>query len=225
MKKSVLIVGLPRSMSSLVYQESKDILSKELKHLDSNPWHDGDPLNHIWTDFVDLKGKHASTNHEDYSKYSAVLDKYKEGYVIKTVAQPYMVRRYLELNPESYNVIQIKRTLADIVYALHMRDWYWPIRILGLDPENKEHCTLENLCKAAIYMDRQLNHIPDKTLLSYENLLWDNGLLTRKYKKLGYYAKSKGHINHFFVIKRTEVLYCRSMPLYKTIEEMIGSLK
>lgn len=225
MEKSVLIVGLPRSMSSLIYQESRQILSRKLKHLDLKIWHDGDPLNHIWTDYPELRGKHASLNDEDYEKYAAVLNKYKEGYVIKTVCQAHMVRKYLENNPDDYNVIQIKRTLADTVYALHMKNWYWPIKFLGLDPFNKKHCNLVNLCKAVVYMDRELNHIPNKTLLSYENLLWDGGLLTRKYKKLGYRVKPKNHINQDFVNKRREVLYSRSMPLYKRIQGIIGSLK
>jgi hypothetical protein len=225
MKKSVLIVGLPRSMSSLVYQSSRQILSKELKNLDLKIWHDGDPLNHIWTDFPELKGKHGSLDDNDYEKYAAVLDKYKEGHIIKTVAQPYMVKKYFENNPDNYNVIQIKRTLADTVYALHMRNWYWPIKVLGLDPRNKKHCNLTNLCKAVVRMDRELNHIPIKRFLCYENLLWDGGLLTRVYRKLGYRVKPRNHIDQNFVNKRTEVLYCRSMPLYKRIQGIIGKLK
>lgn len=225
MKKSILIVGPPRSMSTLIYNESRQILSKQLKHLNLKTWHDGDPLNHIHTDYPELKNQLGNINDEDYEKYAAVLDKYKEGYVIKVVSQVYMVGEYLKNNPDNYNVIQIKRTLADVVYALHMKNWYWPIRLIGKNPSNKKDCNLVNLCKAVIYMDRKLNHIPNRTLLSYENLLWDNTLLTRKYKKLGYRVKPKNHIDEDFVNKRREVLYSRNMPLYKRIQGIIGSLK
>lgn len=223
--KSLIIVSAPRSMSSFIYGRAVCLLTGELQALPSEPWHDGDPLNHIGTEFPKLSHKHAQRTLRHYDKYAYVLDKYKEDYVIKTVAQPVIVAEYLNQNPDAYNVLYLRRSFADVVYALHMRNWYWPLRILGLYENNSRHCNLRNLCRAVLAIHYQgLGLIENKTLLSYENLLWNDGLLASKLRSMGYdLVESERHTKDFESI-RDDRLSRRGLPLYKEIEDTLKEL-
>lgn len=220
--KSLIIVGLPRSMSSLIYRYSCYMLEDELNILDKNIWHDGDILNHIQIEFPKIKKKFARHNYTDYLKSEAVLKKYSKDYLIKSVPQPKHLVRFLNEN-KSYNVLLVRRELADTIYSLYLKEWFWTINILGLDSENKANQTLENLCKSVIKIQNELlENIEEKELISYENLLFDETLLYRKLKKLGYDAKFISHIDEDFKKKRETVLSIRKTPLYKEISKLIG---
>ncbi len=222
--KSLIIVGLPRSMSSLVYRYASYMLSDELNILDEKIWHDGDVLNHIQVEFPRIKKKFGRNNYTDYKKHKTVLDKYSKNHLIKSVVQPLHVAKFLNEN-EKYNVLLIRRELADTIYTLYLREWFWPINILGLDSTKRKNQTLENLCKAVIKIDKEiLSSIQDKELISYENLLFDDKLLFRKLKKLGYDPKWFSHIDEDFKKKREVVFNIRKTPLYERIKKIIEKL-
>lgn len=220
--KSLIIVGMPRSMSTLIYRYASYMLKDELKILDPEIWHDGDVLNHIQVEYPNIKKKFARSNYHQYQNSKSVLKKYSKDYLIKSVAQPLHAARFLNEN-EDYKVLVIKRNIADIVYTLYLREWFWPINILGIDSEKEENQTLENLCKATIKIQENvLGEIKNKELISYENLLFDEKLLWRKLKRLGYNPKFVSHIDDEFKKRREVILAIREAPLYKQILSMVN---
>jgi len=222
--KSLIIVGLPRSMSSLIYKHASHMLEDELKILDPKIWHDGDVLNHIQLEFPNIEKKHGRHNYYQYQNTKSVLEKYSKGYLIKSVAQPLHTVRFLNEN-EDYKVLVIRRDLEDTIYTLYLREWFWPINILGIDSKKEKNQTLENLCKAVIKIQKELlEKIENKELISYENLLFDDKLLWRKLKTLGYDPKWVSHINKNFEKKREIVLNIRKTPLYRRIKAMVEKL-
>lgn len=204
-----------------MYRFASYMLEDQLKILDREIWHDGDVLNHIQVDFPNIEKKFGRHNYRQYQKSKAVLQKYSKDYLIKTVVQPLHTARFLN-ESENYNILVIRRDLADTIYTLYVREWFWPINILGLDSEKEENQTLENLCKAVIKIQEELlEGIKRKELISYENLLFDGKLLWRKLKKLGYNPKWVSHIDEDFKKKRELVLQIRKTPLYKKIKHMV----
>lgn len=204
-----------------MYRYASYMLEDELTILNPEIWHDGDVLNHIQVEFPKIRKKFGRNNYRQYQNSKAVLKKYSKNHLIKSVVQPLHTARFLNEN-EDYKVLVIRRDLEDTIYTLYVREWFWPINILGLDSNKKKNQTLENLCKAVIKIQEEiLEQIEDKELISYENLLFDEKLLWRKLKRLGYNPKWISHIDEDFKKKREVVLNIRKTPLYRRIKSMV----
>ena len=222
--KSLVVLGLPRSMSSLIHRKFGEIV-EGIKVPDRAIWHDGDPWNHIHTEYPKMKKVFANSKMYQYRKHEKVMNDYKNGFLVKNVCQPKYAFEYFNKSKD-FNVLVIQRPLADVVYALYARKWFWPINILGLDSDLEEHQTLENLCEAVIKIQIEyLEKIENRYLLSYNNLLFDSTLLYRKLKSMGYSCKEESHIDSVFENKRKIILNIRKTPLYEKIEGIIEKLR
>tara|TARA_R110001606_G_scaffold222171_1_gene370038 strand:- start:159 stop:869 length:711 start_codon:yes stop_codon:yes gene_type:complete len=226
MTRSLLIVGLPRSMSSLIYCLCRDMTKKCLKTLDKNIFHEGDIFNHIQHFYPKILKKFGNPKLNQYQKHKKLLDKHKGGFLIKTVCQPRYLKKYFDENSDAYNVLIIRRDPADVVYSLYLKEWYWVINILGLNSELERNQNIKKLCRAVIKIQEEYNEkIEGKFLISYDNLLEDETLLYRKLIEMGYDPNFISHLDASFKRKRDAVFLTRKTPLYQMIKNELALLK
>ncbi len=127
--KSLFIVSLPRSLSSFIYQTTKTLLQ-----LREPSWtSDGEILN---PDRFILNPRAAVTDQSYYytkkseeGRYSAALDfldhvVQPQHFIYKDVVQPFIVEEWLRRG--GVNVLKIKRPIADVVFSMRNRKWWYP---------------------------------------------------------------------------------------------------
>ena len=118
--RSLLLVGFPRGLTTEAYR-----ICLEGAHELAPLAEAGEILNRTRSRHA-IGHAHFETNQRAYKHYAALLDKFKTGFIIKDVVQPFIVCKYLKKNPGSYNVLFIDRDTEDVVARQKARGWDQP---------------------------------------------------------------------------------------------------
>ncbi|MBI3782341.1 MAG: hypothetical protein HY270_02960 [Deltaproteobacteria bacterium] len=128
--RSLFIVALPRSLSSLTFRAARDALG-----LKPPAWAEiGEILNHDlhtlsnWPKLSDSNRKFL-TRERDPARFDSVLAFLEqvvspEGYIYKDVVNPFVVAEWPGLR--KLRVLKIRRNLADVAFAMQRRGWAYP---------------------------------------------------------------------------------------------------
>ena len=118
--KSLLLIGFPRGFTST----SQEIIVKAtgLKNPGVSA---GEVLNAdrlSWEGLVDISEKlnrfdRYTKNLEAYPVIEEQLNKYREGFIVKDVVQPWLVLEYIKRNPHAYNVLFISRNIDEVIFC------------------------------------------------------------------------------------------------------------
>lgn len=127
--RSLFIVSLPRSLSSLLYKSIRSTLG-----LAEPVWtSDGEVLNlhrfaHL-PDGAEIEGLRFTQPSRDPARFDRLvsfLDQVtqRDGYLYKDVVQPFVVARWLPAS--GLAALRIERPVADVAYAMVERGWLYP---------------------------------------------------------------------------------------------------
>ncbi|MAY63387.1 MAG: hypothetical protein CML29_14370 [Rhizobiales bacterium] len=129
----LLLVSIPRSVSSFVYQQVCRVAGYRQCDFTS----DGEILNPKRYEASGDEGGTIEARYygemrsvpyfeKDPSKFGVfheLLDSIPDGFAIKDVVQPWVVRGYIEKNPGKFKVIYIRRPIEQVRFALDRRGW------------------------------------------------------------------------------------------------------
>lgn len=234
-----MIGSLPRSLSTFLVWETAELV-KGVNGLPREVFHDSDPLNHAKLFFPELKGKLFNMDSADDPKYFDILDRYREGYVIKVAANPRVLAAYQERHPENFTYLSVWRHPADIVLNLIDRTsdggggWFNVLRAIGVDSEkmvNRYRASgqltsndKELLIQAVVESAKWLQGFPYP--LNYDDLIQSGESLRDTLKECGYsfnerqdYAEGVG-----FQKTRLKKLQRRASAEWQELEEIARGL-
>jgi hypothetical protein len=112
-RKSLLLVGLPRGFTSFTYDVVaratglQRALASEGEVLNPDGASRAAALSGRPFHYRPERGDHP----EVYPAARAILERFRNGYVIKDVVQPWLVLDYLKEHPDAYRVLYIRRDL------------------------------------------------------------------------------------------------------------------
>lgn len=196
--KSLLIMGLPRSATSLTYNALLKACSPPMQNCNHAS---GELLfNHSMrvTQYNKLNWFQRTFNAEELAEYTRLLDDFSNDFIIKDVAYPHLCKQYIE-SSLNYNVLWVERPLADIVSAWLRRGWYMHIRShpdyvncedelavaeeLGYDYPFK-------LLEGAALVRNTVSRIADKQI-DYADLIHTPSILYDRVEQLGYPVRTR----------------------------------
>ena len=81
-----------------------------------------------WEGLVDISEKlnrfdRYTKNLEAYPVIEEQLNKYREGFIVKDVVQPWLVLEYIKRNPHAYNVLFISRNIDEVIFHCNKKNW------------------------------------------------------------------------------------------------------
>ncbi len=179
--RSLFLVSLPRSLSSLLYGSIRSALDLTEPAWTSN----GEILNlqrfaHL-PEGVEIEGlrfTHPFSAPSRFDRLVSFLDHavVRDGYLYKDVVQPFVVARWLPAS--GLPALRIERPVADVAYAMADRGWYYPCTAADSDggPERK---LVEGLVRAA----RALAEVPGPVVY-YNDLIHDEEPLAAALRSL-----------------------------------------
>lgn len=166
--RSLFLLALPRSLSSLAYQVCRQALG-----LRQPAWTtDGEVLNNdrhvLFTgDTHDAGLKYLRQRHAPamFDQVTAFLDDAvrKEGFIYKDVVQPFVLARWHGLRELS--VLAVRRPVADVAQAVLQRGWRYPAYAV-----NRRDPSEDDLLRGLLLADRALAGIPAEVVL-YDDLI------------------------------------------------------
>lgn len=216
---SLFIVSLPRSMSSLTYHIARTVLGMNFPSWTS----DGEILN------VDRYAFFSGPTHDTGMKFTVkkndpVLFRtmtdflsqvtVNTGFAYKDVIQPFVVSEWLKST--EFRILRIKRNLADVVYSMLAKQWYYP-----KSATQGEKDLLDSLIEGIVRADRALDSLTAESV-NYDDLVADESVLRNALSKLYPEAVLQGfQFNQTFRDIRDEIFERRSTEQYKMLSEKI----
>ncbi len=248
--RSLFVVALPRSLSTLVYEAACTTLD-----LRSPSWTmDGEILN------VDRMAAYGGPRFEEGAKFTtpdgdpALFQKLTDylsqvtvaqDFAYKDVVQPFAVAAWSGL--ERFRVLRIRRDLAEVAYSVLARGWYYPrVAAPGAHDDlpaaptapgpgerlitpliRKEARSMTGRFISAVVQglaraERALDAIPAVTL-DYDDLIWSEAALTAALRRL--YPEEDvqpaRYITEQFCWQREGILRRRTSPQYQQLQQMV----
>ena len=222
--KSLFIVSLPRSLSTVVYHVARLAL-----RLEEPIWtSDGEVLNY---DRFTLRDEPA---HDDGAKYvrqekepelfqkllSFAGDTLKsEGAAYKDVVQPFLLSTFL--SDRDFAVLKIKRNLTDVCYSMLKMEWFYPARAAEKSTR-LDDAVVEGLIRAEAAIDS----IPGETI-DYDNFIDNEQTIRNSLITLYPNDKVRGFtfIDDDFRKSTEKILKRRETDLYKEIAQRVDRVK
>jgi len=215
--RSLFLVSLPRSLSSLLYQKIRPALG-----LEEPVWtSDGEVLNlhrfaHL-PDGLDVEGlrfTEPSRSPDRFHRLSAFLDQatVREGYFYKDVVQPFVVASWLPAS--GLATLRIDRPLADIAMAMLDRGWLYP-RAAEDTMGDPERDLLAGLARA----QQALAEIPGP-VVRFDDLIYDEEPLAAALRSLYGDVPAPRYLDDGFRAVRDEVLARRETGRWRRLAEM-----
>lgn len=130
--RSLFIVALPRSLSSMIYHAARGCLGLDEPHWTS----DGEFLNADRfvlvpgpNDSLSVKFTTETSERALFTKISEFLDHVvvPHGFAYKDVIQPFVVAKWLKQNRPP--TLKMKRNVADVAYSMLEHRWHYPGRL------------------------------------------------------------------------------------------------
>jgi len=215
--RSLFVVSLPRSLSSLLYQT----LQRTLGLVDPVWTSDGEILNlhrfaHL-PEGLEIEGlRFTVRSHapERFDRLLSFLDQatVREGFIYKDVVQPFVVARWL---PESgLAVLRIERPVADVAFAMSERGWLYPRAAAGCDggPERE-------LVAGLVRAQSALAEVPGP-LVRFDELIHDEEPLAAALRTLYGDVPAPHYLDDGFQAVREEVLRRRETDRWQRLAEL-----
>lgn len=219
-RPSLLVVSLPRSLSTQTWQWARTMLGLEAPEWAS----DGELLNLDRFHFAEpALGARHFLRPDDGSAFHgalALLDRMvaPRGYAYKDVTQPFVVARWLETaRPEGRcHVLRLRRSLTDVVYAMLDQGWTYPSRVASevADPRDA-------LIDGLLLAREALDAIEAPTV-DYDDLIGDEEALRRPLAELyGVERPTQQWLDLGFTMHRDMVLARRHSARYRELDERV----
>ena len=221
--RSLFVVSLPRSLSSLVYYVVRNVL-----RLQAPSWTtDGEILNvdrfclyprHAWAPGIKF-----TQRTRDPRLFQAILDflnqvAMPEGFAYKDVVHPFVVSEWL--TGRDFRVLRIKRNIADVAYSMLDKHWYYP-QLASTGNKTVEAGVIEGLLRVDRLHDRlRAVHA------NYDEVVANEQVLVQAVRSL-YPGVSVGdfrYINDEFRTIREQVLARRQSPRYMEIDRLVNEI-
>jgi hypothetical protein len=215
--RSLFVVALPRSLSSMIYQAARVSLGLEEPSWTS----EGEFLNADRfalipgpNEHLSIKFTTESSERALFRKITAFLDQVvvSHGFAYKDVIQPFIVSEWLKKN--RVPVLKLKRNLADVAYSMLEHKWHYPARLFPRT-EPVELAVVKGLLKA----QEALDSIPGVEV-DFDQLISDEEVLRSALASLygkDVRIKSPKYIDREFRDRRSEIIERRSSPQYAAI--------
>lgn len=216
--RSLFVVSLPRSLSSLLYQTLRRTLG-----LAEPVWtSDGEVLNlhrfaHLpeGSEVEGLRFTDPARDPERFERLVAFLDQaiVREGFLYKDVVQPFVAARWLP--GSGLATLRIERPLADVALAMSERGWLYPRAAADRngDPERQ-------LVAGLVRASRALAEIPGP-VLRFDELIHDEEPLAAALRGLYGDVPAPRYLDDGFRAVREEVLRRRETDRWRHLERVI----
>jgi hypothetical protein len=220
--KSLFVVALPNSLSSVVYKAARDCLG-----LQNPSWtSDGELLNvdrfvliSAPSDAVSRKFVVERQERSLFKKITEFLDQVvaPHGFAYKDVVQPFVVGQWIKKNLPP--TLKVKRNIADVAYSMLKNNWHYPQRVCP-KTEPVELAVIQGLLLAQEALDSIPGEEVDfERLISSEESLY--AALTSLYGN-GAQIKFPTYIDHRFRVRRDEVIGRRHTREYAAIVDQVN---
>jgi hypothetical protein len=251
--RSLFILSLPRSMSSMVYQ-----LAQAALPLAGPAWvSDGEVLNveryaHFGNAETERSARFTLREHdaERLTQLHKFLDDVTkpEGFVYKDVLQPFVLSEWHGL--ARFNVLRIERALADVAYTMLRRRWmfarfaardakwmqplsFWQLELCRvtkysahLHPRLTQRALEDAVLEGLLRAERVLASIPAQ-VLDYEHLVRDENSIAKALREL--YPNEKISAPHYhdaeFIAERERILKRRATRRYRALQKRIQEIR
>ena len=220
--RSLFLVSLPRSLSSLVYQAVRAALI-----LAEPCWtSDGEVLNlqrfALMPDGWAIDGVRflqRSVDADRFDRLLAFLDQVtvREGFVYKDVVHPFVMAHWLPAS--GLAALRIERPLADVAWSMLERGWSYPRTAAdgGGDPERE-------LMIGLVRAQRALASVPGPVVL-FEELIHDEEPLAAALRSLYGDVPCPRYLDGDFQADREEVLARRRTERYQRLAELVAEVE
>lgn len=168
--RSLFLLALPRSLSSLAYQVCRQALGLrqpawttdgEVLNNDRHVLHTGDSHD---AGLKYLRQRHAPAM---FDQVTAFLDDAvrKEGFAYKDVVQPFVLARWHGLR--ELPVLAVRRPLPDVALAVLQRGWRYPAHAV-----NRRDPSEDDVLRGLLLAERALAAVPAE-VVAYDDLIAD----------------------------------------------------
>lgn len=216
--RSLFVVSLPRSLSSLLYQALRRTLG-----LAEPVWtSDGEVLNlHRFAHLPDgsevegLRFTDPEQDPERFDRLTAFLDQAvaREGFLYKDVVQPFVVARWLP--GSGVAALRIERPLADVAFAMSERGWLYP-RAAADRKDGPETELVAGLVRA----HRALAAIPGP-VVRFDELIHDEEPLAAALCTVYGDVSAPRYLDDGFRVVREEVLRRRETGRWRALADLV----
>ncbi|HYH44676.1 MAG TPA: hypothetical protein VEG34_03260 [Thermoanaerobaculia bacterium] len=225
--RSLFVVALPRSLSSVAYHASRLALG-----LAEPVWtSDGEILNNDRSVLYggpthDAGSKYVHSAAPAFQRVTAFLDQVacREGFAYKDVVQPFVAAAWLPAS--GLRVLRIHRRLADVAFSMLQMQWLYPALAAaphGKDEEDEPHSLETAVIRGLLAAEAALQALPGE-VVDFEDLIADESVLIGSLQRLYPDARVRGvrFIDESFECHRGAVLARRNEDEYQRIERSIS---
>lgn len=219
--RSLFVVSLPRSLSSLLYQTLRRTLG-----LAEPVWtSDGEVLNlHRFAHLPDgsevegLRFTDPARHPERVDRLVAFLDQtiMREGFLYKDVVQPFVVARWLP--GSGVAALRIERPLADVAFAMSERGWLYPRAAADRNGGHEQE-----LAAGLVRAQRALAEIPGP-VVRFDELIHDEEPLAAALRSLYGDVPAPSYLDDGFRAVREEVLRRRETDRWHRLAHIIETV-
>jgi hypothetical protein len=217
--RSLFVVALPTSLSSVVYKAARKSLGLQTPSWTS----DGEFLNADRFILISEPNENGSVKFTVEGQEPARFKKITEflnqvvvshGFAYKDVVQPFVVSQWIKQNRPP--TLKVKRNIADVAYSMLSKNnnWHYPGRLFP-KTEPVELAVIQGLLRA----QEALDSIPGVEV-DFDRLIEDEGSLYSALTSLygdGVRIKDPEYIDHKFRARRDEVMGRRRTQEYAAV--------
>lgn len=142
-KKPLLLVGFPRGFTSQSYTIAQRATGLSEHFPSAGEFLNMQRLRAFYPFAATGKMIFYDTSEELYEQIKQAMDHVRDGYVVKDVVQPFHVLRYLDENPNKFNVVYVRRNLQHVAFSLMRREWGYVHRIGELHERFSKYTPME----------------------------------------------------------------------------------
>jgi hypothetical protein len=224
--RSLFVLSLPRSLSSLLYVAACQALD-----LSEPAWtSDGEILNR---DRVPKRLQSLAPADERFTLLGAAPDAFadltayldrtafRHGFAYKDVVQPFVIGGWGGLG--DFKVLKVRRNLPEVAYAMLKRQWWYPTRAASVF-EGRPWSLVEGLMRA----EAVLEALPGETV-DYADAVNDHSPLEAALQRL--YPETQplpiGYIDRRFIRTRRRRLHAerRDSFVFRRLESIVDSVR
>ena len=222
--KSLFVVSLPRSLSTVVYHVARLTLGLE----EPNWTSDGEVLNYDRFTLPDGPAHDVAAKYVRQEKEPLLFQQLLtfaddtlnlEGCVYKDVVHPFLISTFL--SDKEFAVLKIKRNLTDVCYSMFQKEWFYPARAA-----EKSTCLDDAVVEGLIRAESVIDSIPGETI-HYDEFIDNERAIRNSLVTLYPNDKVKGFtfIDDDFRKRTATILKRRETDLYQEIAQRVARVR